>query len=194
MSLLLQQNLRTVVRANSKTISGMMDVLHSNLVANKEASEKITMGENGFLIHGFTREEAEAFALDREHYIVLNAVDEDHVVGYTIGCQVKILHPEFQAQMALVSPELSAILQNNRVLYLRHIAKLPGTKRVGTALLSELLHIAKQQHYDYVFCKIAHKPVLNKASISFHEKFGLRLLGVAEEDGHVFGVYLKALF
>ncbi len=64
-------------------------------------------------------------------------------------------------------------------------------KGVGKALLGELIQRAKQQGYHVMIGTIDAK---NSGSISFHEKFGFKVVGTLREVGYKFDHWLDIVF
>jgi predicted GNAT superfamily acetyltransferase len=160
-------------------------------VVNKDSAELENVGQKGFLINGFTAEELQSFLNDKENYIVLAAYDDhSHIVGYTIGYHCQKLAVELHHQFNAIFPD---ILQKNKVLYLRHIAKLPDTQKIGEPLLLALLERATQIGYQYVACQIAEDPHQNIVSKRFHEKFEFKRMGSGQFKAHTYGIYLRKL-
>ena len=173
-------------------IPGIMSVLEDNLIANKK-QDTCVLEKTGFLIHGFTAEEAQVAILDKNHFIYLVTTENDEVIGYTVGCDIKILKPIYQERLASISPAISNALFSERVFYLRHIAKKQGKIHVGKELLQELIDRTKRAGYQSIICQIADKPVPNKGSKLFHEKYGFICVGYSENEEGSFGVYFKRI-
>jgi len=177
--------------AELNDIPGILAVLHKNLVANKKSAELENMEDKGFLINGFTEEELQTYLNDKQNYIVLAAHDDNNtILGYTIGYDSQKLPADLYDQFNLIFPD---ILQTNKILYLRHIAKLPLTKHVGSTLLKTLLEQARKKNYQYMVCQIAEHPHQNTVSKKFHEKFEFKRIGSGEVKGHTFGIYIRKL-
>ena len=79
------------------------------------------------------------------------------------------------------------------IIYYRQIAVRKGFGGVGSKLLSELIKQAKQSQYKYIVCRIIHQPINNQKSISFHKKFGFKLIDIEIEENIVAGIYLLDL-
>lgn len=170
-------------------IPGILTVVEKNLFKN----QTVTQGElenRGFLMRAFSSEDAHAAIADKENYIVLVALNGEHVVGYVMGYNIKT-HLELQKRLL---SSVTAVSPDEKNFYYRHIAKLPESKGVGKHLLQALLEEATRQHYQHVICQIAEKPVKNNISIALHKKFGFQLCGFQPDgEGTTYGVYLKSL-
>ncbi len=184
---------RHVRHAEIKDIPGIISVLDQNLIAYKKPTEITTLEQTGFLINGFTPDDAKAAILDTDNFIFLISTENDDVIGYAIGCDVKKLKSTFQEELAAVSSKIRTIVFSEKTLYLRHIAKKTDKKHVGKKLLQTLSEQAKLASYKYIICVIAHKPIQNKASITFHEKLGFVCVGYNEDGDKKSGVYLKKI-
>ena len=176
--------------AELKDIPGILTVLHKNLVANKASAELENMEDKGFLINGFTEKELQTYLNDKQNYIVLAAHDDNNILGYTIGYDSQKLAADLYDQFNAIFPD---ILQKHKVLYLRHIAKLPHTKQVGSVLLQTLLEQASKQRYEYMVCVISEQPHQNIISKKFHEKFEFKRVGSGEFKAHTFGIYIRKI-
>lgn len=180
--------------ADTENIPGILNVLQQNLIARQKALSDDILERQGFLIHSFTHQDLMASIFDKENYIVSIAAEEDEVVGYTMGCNVKSLDPILQSKFVTASDKIKDIIFTKKVLYHRHIAKLLNKKNVGKQLLEFLVEHAISQNYQYMICQIAHSPIQNKKSILFHEKFGFVLMGSCQDKELTYGIYLKKLF
>lgn len=165
---------RTVRFAENKDISGIMEVLESNLIANRKSIKKDILEQSGFLIHGFTAEEMQKFMADEGNYICLVSREQDVVIGYIIACDLRMVEAGLYEKLNR-SPE--------KTLYYKHIAKLPNKKNVADKLLQFLVDEAKRRGYKKIVCLISEDPLENKPSKLFHEKFGFVKKGrITDED------------
>ena len=180
----------SVKPAELNNIAGIINVLHQNLVEHKKSAELETISQQGFLIQAFTTEDLNTYLDDKENYTVLVSCEGNNIVGYTIGHHIQKLSGEFGADF---KKTLSTLWDSQKILYLKHIAKLPGLKQVGPALLEQLLKNAIQQGYQYVTCAIAEHPIKNIPSINFHTKFGFERVGNAHFKQYTYGIYLRKL-
>lgn len=183
---------RQIRIAQLEDIPGIMFILENNLIEHKQLTPK-NLEQTGFLINGFTSDEAKAAILDTDNFIYLVSIEHNDVVGYTIACDIKKLKSTFQEALALVSFNLSDIIYSNKTLYLRHIAKQTNKKGVGQELLQALMKHAKTLGNEYIICQIAEKPIQNKRSKAFHEKFGFICVGYNQNGEEIAGVYLLNL-
>lgn len=176
--------------AHEEDIPEILSILEQNLIAHKVINID-KLGQSGFLINGFTSDEAKVAILDKDNFIYLVSTDHNEVIGYVVGCDIKKLKSTFQEELALVSKELSDVILSEKVFYLRHIAKNPDKKKVGKELLKALLRQAEDGGYEYIICQIAEKPIQNKVSKAFHEKYGFVCVGYNQNTDKMSGVYLK---
>ncbi|OGT52691.1 MAG: hypothetical protein A3E84_02695 [Gammaproteobacteria bacterium RIFCSPHIGHO2_12_FULL_42_13] len=180
--------------ADFEDIPGIMAVLEYNLIANRKAANKDALEQGGFLIHPFTADYVKTAIDDRDNHIVLAGKSSDgELAGYVIAYNLKKSSVELYSHLA-ITPELDATFSTTQALYHRHIAKKGMNRGVGKELLQALLDEAQFRGYQYVICQIAHEPIQNKPSIALHEKLGFVLVGLDDEQGIRFGVYLKKLF
>lgn len=184
---------RRVRLAEINDIPGIISVLEQNLISYKKALTTDILEQTGFLINGFTYEDAKAAILDKDNFIFLISTENDNVIGYATGCNVKKLKSIYQEELAAVSSEVRNIVFSEKAFYLRHIAKKIDTKHVGKELLQTLLDQAIYAGYEYIICVIAEKPIQNKASKIFHEKVGFRCAGYNQDGDRIFAVYFKKI-
>ena len=184
---------RQASRAELADIRGIFAVMDQNLLAKKEVLDTTLLEQTGFLIHGFTREEARAAILDRENFVFVVAKENENVVGYATGSDIKTLKPVFQEKLASISEEVQTAISTGRVFYYRHIAKKKGAVGIGKDLAPILMEYIRAAGYSHMVCQIAHDPIRNQASILFHERQGFRCVGTAPDGERRFGVYLKIL-
>lgn len=182
---------RETLPAEFANIPGIMAVLEENLIANKKGASGLE--KTGFLIHPFTTEELKKSIEDKINHITLISIEDDEVIGYAMGCNIKQLKPHSQEKLAGASPELANSMFSEKVFYYRHIAKKTNKRQVGKRLLASLLEMAKQQNYHSVICQIAQHPLKNIASIAFHSKFGFKYVGKIQDGDYILGIYLKSL-
>jgi hypothetical protein len=186
-------SVRQVKIAKIEDIPGIISVLQQNLIAHKNLLEIDILEQKGFLINAFTDEDAKTAILDKDNFIFLISSENDDVIGYAVGCNVKKLNQNFQKELAEISLEIHSIISSKKLLYLRHIAKKLDIKHVGKGLLQELINQAKHGGYEYIICTIAEKPIQNKASKAFHEKFDFACTGYNQDGDKTMGVYLKKI-
>lgn len=182
---------RTIKPAELANIPGIIAVLEQNLIANRIAD--VDLEKTGFLVHGFTSDEAKEIITDKTNYVAFVALEDEEIVGYTMGCNIKQLQPKIQTKFAAISQELNYLLSREKIFYYRHIAKKPTTKQVGQELLQSLLAEVKHQNYHSVICQIVQKPLKNAASLAFHARFGFECMGMVQDEKYSLGVYLKLL-
>src|SRR5262245_26930776 len=180
--------------AQLSDIPAILSVLQKNLLANRSNLPEATLSKLGFLLHGFDAEELNR-SIACEDHIILVAKENKEVVGYAIGYILNDERPDWFSRIEAPERILTALIQH-KILHLRHIAKIPGTKRIGTWLLNSLLTMAAEKQCRYVIAKIAKSPLCNQASTIFHEKMGFHQAGIVRDKNnaqHYFGLYLRAL-
>lgn len=180
-----------ILPASLQHVPAILNILQQNLITNLDTSASNLVEQRGFLIHAFKPEVLETAITDPEHYLVLTAWQQQRMQGYIWACDYQRLATEFQATLADVLTEHH--VPTSHVLYYRQIAKMPGSKGIGSAMLSALCNEAIQRGYQYVICQIMHKPFENKASIKFHENAGFKLLTTLSAEDKISGLYIKAI-
>src|SRR5688572_8155890 len=96
--------------ATMDDVSGILSVLHHNLIGNKK--EEDNFESNGFLVHAFTSDDIQKAILDNQHNIVLVATDGLNVVGYTFGIDLQGIFPEWLG----VPMDIKNQLSTNKIL------------------------------------------------------------------------------
>ncbi len=182
---------RQISRAELADLPGILSILNQNLLSKKEALDTTILQQQGFLIHGFTQEEAQGAIQDKENFVFVTTKENEDVIGYATGCNIKKLQPVFLEELDSVSPVLKENLFSQKIFYLKHIAKKVGVQKVGPALFQKLLEFVKTAGYDQIVCQISHQPFKNNASISFHERLGFSCLGESRNEDTFFGIYAK---
>ena len=177
-----------VKAAEIRDIPEMVAINAAHLMANK--SEKSRLNQSGFLIVKLTADDVERMILDEENFVVLVLKKKEEVLGYLIACTIANTENFFQEALAKI-PEL----QNSQTkpFYYKQIAKKIGEAGVGKSLLLALENEARKRGYSHLVCRIVHQPILNEASISFHQKSGFKLVSTFSEEQITAGIYLKAL-
>lgn len=166
-----------VRKAEIRDIPGIISVLEQNLISNKKVENIDILTWSGFLINRFSPEDAEFAIVDEDNFIFLVSTEDNDIIGYIIGCDVKKLNPHYQQELFSISAELKNIISLEKTIYLRHIAKKIDKKSVGKELLKNFLDYSNYKGYKYIICSIAQAPIENKASKNFHEKNGFVCLG-----------------
>lgn len=184
---------RWVRKAENKDISGIMSVLEQNLIANKTIKKPENLEQTGFLINSFSPDDARSAITDEDNFIFLVSTENDDVIGYVVGCDVKKLNPIFQEELSSVSAEVRNMIASEKILYHRQIAKKIDKSNVGGGLLLQLIENSKRAGYNYIICIIAEKPIQNKASKNFHQKNGFICVGFIQGIDKTSGVYLKKI-
>jgi predicted GNAT superfamily acetyltransferase len=195
--------------ASSNDIQGILSVQKGNLLLeiapdvfsllkqgskiNEDVVKEI--GSRGFLIHALTEEELQRLISDRENIILLVTKENNEVDGYVLGYDInawKKFKPEWE-ETVRVSEDIAELLGKEKILYLRHIARKGSAKGKGSKLMEMLINEAKSKGYKYIICEILEKPITNRASIEFHERWGFKKIGQVEEGHLMWGLFLKSL-
>jgi len=181
----------TVSPAHFADIPGILTVLKQNLIG--PTNPFTPSSENtGFLIHSFTAEEVAEWIKDEENAIVLVSKKADGVVvGYAVSFNLEKLPQYLQDKFLAAISNIDKLSPSTKILYYRHIAKTPGEKQIGKALLESVLHKANLQNYQYVVCQIVHEPVFNLVSAEFHKKMGFCLVTTYKDGNLTLGIYFK---
>lgn len=184
---------RLIKKAEAKDIPGIIFILEQNLISHQKVQNIKNLEQTGFLINGFSSDDAKSAIKDEDNFIFLVSTENDDVIGYAIGCNIKILKPIFQEELSSISSEIRDMIASKKILYLRHIAKKINKNNVGKGLLQHLSEYSKHVSYKYIICVIAEKPIQNKASKKFHEKNGFICIGFHHGKDKTSGVYLKKI-
>jgi predicted GNAT superfamily acetyltransferase len=141
----------------------------------------------GFLTQNIGTSEISRMIIDPQNNLILIAKENNSVQGFIIASDLDA-NNDFNAYL-----QEANIDRQQKIIYYRQIAKKPGSGKIGEALLSEFLSKAKSQGYNYALCRIIHGPINNQRSIAFHQKFGFKLIGQAQEKDRLAGIYVCAL-
>lgn len=151
---------------------------------------------SGFLVYPITKHEMRMI-IDDENTIILVAKNNSNncVVGYILSYNLimwKNTKPNWESSLKLFNGINKNTLNNQRVLYLRHIARRSDTPGVGAPMISKLFSYAKQANYDAITGEIMTSPISNKISRKFHESLGFTEIGKVLDD-YEWGLFIKIL-
>lgn len=180
--------------ASVDDIQGITLVQKENLLLpTKKISEK-ELEKRGFLIHEVSTKELEKLILDRENGLVLVAKEGDEIKGYVLAYDLKLwkkLKPKWE-ETVKVSENTKQILDEEKILYLRHIARKMKAEGTGSKLMKTLINEARLRKYHSVIAEILEKPITNRVSVDFHKQFGFEEIGRVEENKNlVWNLFLK---
>jgi len=179
----------TTQEATFTDISAITTIIKKNIISIENSTHK--QESTGFLLFQYTNQDIQSFIADKENYFVQIAKMENNIVGYAIACNLKempALHLSLQA-LSIFNNQFEYF----KILYLKQIAKKPGTHGVGKALMQSLFTHAAKKKYDYIVSRVVHEPIKNRISVSLHEKFGFNFVSLMQEKDHMAGLYLKQL-
>lgn len=109
-----------------------------------------------------------------KNFPIIVATDNDKVLGFGY-------YSEFRFREAYKYTVEHSVYASKEVI----------GKGVGKLLLSELIILAKKQNLHTMIGVIDSE---NKSSITFHEKFGFKTVGVIKETGFKFDKWLDSVF
>lgn len=109
-----------------------------------------------------------------KNFPIIVATDNDKVLGFGY-------YSEFRFREAYKYTVEHSVYASKEVI----------GKGVGKLLLSELIILAKKQNLHTMIAVIDSE---NKSSITFHEKFGFKTVGVIKETGFKFDKWLDSVF
>jgi len=197
----------TTQYASSNDIQGILSVQKENLLSVKAPNLLSEQGSEtnedtkeiereGFLIHAVTQEELEKLITDKQNIILLVTKENDEVDGYALAYDLNIwkrFKPQWEKNIR-VPQDMFELLSEEKILYLRHIARKKSAKGRGSRLMEMLINEARSRGYKYIICEILEKPITNKASIEFHQRFGFNEIGQVEEnENFIWGLFIKKL-
>lgn len=181
--------------AKTKNIDGILSVQQENLVLSDKQMKDPKMAKQGFLVHALKSNELKDIIQDTKNHILLIAKKENEIYGYMLSYNLKKwkkLKPNWIKDI-IIPKETKQIIDDKKVLYLRHIARKKNAKGCGNRLLTSTIETAKSQKYDYIICEILEKPTENTLSKKFHEQFEFKKIGKINEENLIWGLYLKKL-
>lgn len=177
-----------IKNANYEDVSQIVEICAQNLVENNhEDFASGALSQRGFLIKKLDEKGVKMMIDDKSNFFVLVLKSGDEVLGYLSACDISKTEKSFQKKVS----QLEEINSKERVLYYKQIAKRPLEKKVGSKLILALFAEAKKRGYEFIVCKIVHKPCKNMASIGFHKKFGFQEISSVVENDVELGIYLK---
>jgi L-amino acid N-acyltransferase YncA len=182
-----------VRRARIHDIPGIMAILDYYLVSKKTSIIPAELEKTGFLLNSFTAEDAKAAIADKTNFFFFIATNQDEVIGYALGCDLKKLNPAFTGKIAAISSEMNHILSYDKVFFLKQIAKKPAKNHVGMQLIETIEAEAMVYGYHYIIGYIAAQPIKNTSSMIFHEKQGYSCAGYIQSGQETGAIYWKKL-
>jgi predicted GNAT superfamily acetyltransferase len=180
-----------VRRAKITDITGILAVHDLHLLAKKDSVNATNLADTGFLVNSLSPDQAKAIITDKTYSQFFVATQQNEVIGFAFGCDVKKLSQTYQEKMAGISPELHHIITAEKAFYLSQIAKIAGKHHAGAQLLEATETEACVGGYSYIVCQIVEQPVQNMKSKAFHEKHGFVRAGFEQFGAETAGIYLK---
>jgi L-amino acid N-acyltransferase YncA len=174
--------------ATQQDVPQILKILQEKLIDISNPNVLQKQHQGGFLIKNLGFDDFCQLITDRENNLVLVAENEDEILGYLIASKMSSVAPDLQSGIVPVLQQ-NQIVEFDKIFYHRQIAVKNGVKKVGSALLLQLVNLAKQNNYKYIACRIVHQPIYNQKSVIFHQKFGFKQIGDDVKDGLVAGVY-----
>jgi predicted GNAT superfamily acetyltransferase len=174
-------------------IPGIISVQDSVLMRNVSYEAAL---KNGFLMYRIEPDDLEKVMSDSGNVVICYKT-EAGVLGYILGYDLSNWRKlKFGwLEKIEVSEEVKSTIRNNRVAYLRHIARRIGHDGVGSKMLTEFIRICKGRGFSHIVCEILEHEPKNKVSLNFFVKeFGFVRIGQVDYgDGLIWGVYLFRL-
>jgi hypothetical protein len=153
-----------------------------NSAQNGLVEDKIM--RHGFLVHTLSEEEIK-FLINKEGVYFLVRRNEDTVVGYALGYNLKIwkeLNPDWFESVKFIDDRNIEDLSDNLTMYFRHVATIPSDDHAtGLKLSRELFQLAKNLNYKNVLGEILKEPYFNSPSYKIHTRLGAIDIGEIEE-------------
>lgn len=181
-------------KATEADFSGIINVLHYNLLSKKENADAPELSHTGFLVHGFDENDLKKYSTN-EDALLITAKDNKKVVGYEIAYLMTDEDKKSLWEKCKFLDDISANLAATKILYHRHIAKLPEHKGVATLLMNELIAYGKHKKCENILCMIAQKPLHNLASEKFHSQYEFKQVASLfnSEEQKTYGVFIKKI-
>ncbi len=189
-----------ILSASPEDIQGILLVQKENLLSltekKPERLEKKRLEKKGFLIHEVSAEELNKLISDKENSLVLVAKEGDEIRGYVLSYDLELwksIKPQWE-ETVKISESKRKFLNEEKILYLRHIAREAKAKGTGAKLMRALINEARLRKYYAIIAEILEKPITNQVSIEFHKRFGFEEIGKVEEGNNLtWGLFLKNL-
>ncbi|MCU0652791.1 MAG: hypothetical protein MUD10_00840 [Candidatus Pacebacteria bacterium] len=174
-----------VGKASLDDVPGILAVQKENLVpsADQNALKLGELAHKGFLLHPLGSQELEEAFADPDN-LVLVAKNGGCVCGYAITLDLlnwKKIQPAWEGSVVAPS-EAKRFLRENKVLYLRHIARRPGFDRCGSKVMETLISEAGALGYGAIVAEILQAPAQNRMSTEFHQYHGFKMVGTIRES------------
>ncbi len=178
--------------ADVEDISGIMKVQNDLLLKNQtiKSAEK-----NGFLVYPIKEEEFEDVINSSEHFLFVTIVKKE-IVGYALAYPLEEWRNiKFKwNKRIIVSPKTRDHLDNDKVIYFRHLARKSDYSAVRARLEEEVYSFAKSKGYLFVIAEILEHPLSDENSKKLHEENGYVKIGQTNYlDGNFLGLYEKEL-
>ncbi len=182
-------------------IAGIILVQTENLLMNKDklnTTQKEFYSSKGFLIHSFTGDDLEKIIEDQKNHILLVGSENNEVVGYFLGYNLGewMKYKPDWIHKAFINLKLKNVLQENKILYGRHVARKPlyRGKQIGRKLEHAAFQESKKQEYQNIIVEILERPIPNEVSIKVHASLGYVKIGtMLEGDNLEWGIWKKDL-
>lgn len=179
-------------QAEYSDIPGILKVQNDFLLKNQtiKSAEK-----NGFLVYPVKEEELEDVINSSEHFLFV-AIDDGEVAGYILAYPLeewRNIKMKWNKRI-IVSPKTRDHLDNDKIIYLRHIARNINYPGIGARLEAEVYTSAKEKAYRFIVAEILELPISNETSKKVHEERGYIKIGQANYlDGNFWGLYEREL-
>lgn len=172
-------------------IPGIIIVLEQNTITNKSQDKK-TLEAEGFLLHTFTTADLTKMISEPQNHIVLVAMEDDEVIGYTMGYDLSINQPEGIENVPHL-PETPTDFLTTKNIFHRHVAVKLNKRGKGAQLSRAFFQEAAARKYKYAIANIVQAPFKNLVSIRVHERLGYKEIGTVISHDITYGIYIKEL-
>ncbi len=155
-----------------------------------------TESNTGFILRPIQRWELETALADPARMYVLVEEEDGAFIGFTLAYDMACATfsiPKWMKRMD-APQNVKNQLQYGNTLYIRQVAKTPGSAHVGQDLETRLLKLAARDGFTRAVAEVAQDPHANAASQHLFEKLGFTNSGLTREpDGTVWRAYVKEL-
>jgi len=186
----------TISSMNIDDIHGVLSVQKINILSQPSLNNK-QLPLEGFLVYPTSSNDLQQAINDPNNHILLVAKnDQGEVVGYVLSYSLnswRHYKPQWD-NMVDIDQKYKKIF-NQKTLYVKHIARKPIYKGVGSLLEIELLKRANGNGYQNIIAEIIETPIPNDISTVFHKNFGYVKIGIINDlsNNRVWGLYQKSL-
>lgn len=163
----------TFAEATTGQISAIVDIHNANVLDQSDPHSE------GFLLTQVSEKDVLNHLNSSGRYFV--ALDEQNTVLGFLSISRPHISDQFLNEIAWIDPAFKQDILSERHRYLNVVAVKPGCRGRGIAQLM-YTSLYEELRDACLSAFIVTKPVLNRRSVTFHEKQGFKTIGVLQKD------------